>query len=75
MLRFALVYFHASIPQEDIEIALLSQSTIDFDCQGIHHSKRVYFIKARKESDINNVHRLERHMNHYNDELFKWMTE
>ena len=72
MLRFTLVYFHASISQEDIEIQLLKQLAIDFDCQGIHHSKRVYFIKARKESDINNVHRFERWMNTFNDEPFEW---
>ena len=75
MLRFTLIYFHASIPQEDIEIQLLTQAAVDFDCQGIHHSKRVYFIKARKESDINNVHRFERFMNNYSDEPFEWLAE
>ena len=74
-MRFTIIYFHATIPQEDIEVELLKQASIDFDCEGVHHSKRVYIIKARTESDINNVHRLERHMNHYNDELFKWLTQ
>lgn len=73
MLRFTLIYFHASIPQEVTDVALLSQPQIDFECFGVHHSKRVYLIKTRLESDINNCHRFERYMNNYNDEPFEWI--
>jgi hypothetical protein len=74
MRRFTILYFHASISQEAIEIQLLIQPTIDFDCEGIHHGKRVYIIKAKTENCVLNCLRLVNHFNNYEETPFVWLT-
>jgi hypothetical protein len=75
MRRFTILYFHANISQEAIDIQLLTQETINFECKGIHHGKRVYIIDARTENDIVNCHRLERHFNNYEETPFVMMND